>query len=269
MFSSFVFTSVKYCQSNISPVILALKLRPNAYSKCMYFRRGYSRLYTYASNHTLSIRASRSTRLLHTSKPQKQNPSMRPDETKLILDHEFKVARDTVIFRYDEPRLFRIMNIFAMSQFFFWAYLSHFAFTSMRDIPISEEEKNNENLSWWKKINFGKYKNALTVGSFMIGWSTMAFVWLYTLRCVRYLVLKKGGESLMFVTYTPFNRKQYMTVPLQHVSAKQSRTTSKVYLPLKVKGKYLYYVLDMRGQFPNTRLFDYSAGLQRNWAFRK
>lgn len=91
------------------------------------------------------------------------------NESRLILDHEYSVMKDTLLFRYENPRFFKMMNIFAMSQFLFWSYLSHFAFMTMRDIPVNPEVKENENLPWWTKINFGKYRTGIALASFLIG----------------------------------------------------------------------------------------------------
>ncbi|XP_042875241.1 transmembrane protein 223-like [Penaeus japonicus] len=187
-------------------------------------------------------------------------------ETKSLIEQNYAVEKDTLLFRNENRRFFKLINLFAMSQFFFWSYLSHFALTMMKDVEVPADVRDDPNIPWWRKMNLGKYRNGITVSCFMIGWGTMALSWMYTLRSVRYLVLKKGGKSLAFVTFTPFGRNKTLNVPLEKVSAKQSRLTATVHLPLKVKGKYFHYILDMRGQFPNAKLFDYSAGLRRNWA---
>lgn len=188
------------------------------------------------------------------------------DSTRLLLDHEYAVQKDTVLYRNDNKKLYRVMNFFGMSQFFFWTYLSHFAFTTMKSVQIPEEQKENKDLPWWKKTDFGKYRSGITIASFLVGWGTLALCWMYTLRSVSCLVLKRGGRELLFITFAPFGRNKSMLVPLEKVSAKQSRLSSRVNLPLKVQGKSLYYILDMKGQFTNSKLFDYSAGLRRHWA---
>lgn len=43
------------------------------------------------------------------------------------------VAKDVILFQHDRTRFFRILAIFCGGQFVFWAYLAHFAFTSLRD----------------------------------------------------------------------------------------------------------------------------------------
>lgn len=36
------------------------------------------------------------------------------------------LAKDIIVFKYDNPRFFKMMNFFAISQFFFWGYLGRF-----------------------------------------------------------------------------------------------------------------------------------------------
>lgn len=79
------------------------------------------------------------------------------------------VAKDVVLFKYDNPKFYKIINIFALTQFVFWNYLSHFAFTTLKDAPV--EQNPEEELAWYQKINLGenKYRNAITIFCFMIG----------------------------------------------------------------------------------------------------
>lgn len=88
---------------------------------------------------------------------------------------------------------------------------------------------------------------------------------MYTLRSVRYLILRKGGQSCTIVSYAPFGKNRMMTVDLKYISAHESRQNANVTLPIKVKNKALYYMLDMRGEFLNGRLYDQTAGLKRVW----
>jgi hypothetical protein len=79
-----------------------------------------------------------------------------------------KVVKDVILFKFENPNFFRIINIFAISQFVFWNYLSHFAYTSLKDAPPSEKDDD----SWYRKLpNLGenKYRNAITIMCFLIG----------------------------------------------------------------------------------------------------
>lgn len=95
------------------------------------------------------------------------------------------------------------------------------------------------------------------------GYGILTVAWMYTLRSVRYLILHKGGNKVSLVTYTPFGTNRIMTVPLENISCKEMRTRATSSLPIKVKGRYLHYLLDMRGEFKNEKLFDHTAGLRR------
>lgn len=97
------------------------------------------------------------------------------------------------------------------------------------------------------------------------GYGILCVSWMYTLRSVRYLILNKGGEKCTIVSYTPFGQNRLMTLGLENTSCTSSRHNAPSYIPLKVKGYFLYYLLDMKGEFRNPKLFDYTVGLRRNF----
>jgi len=78
-----------------------------------------------------------------------------------------KVAKDVILFKYENRRLFKMLNLFAISQFLFWTYLTYCA-ASLRNIPVKDD---NPNRPWWQSINLGekKYKFGLMIVSFVIG----------------------------------------------------------------------------------------------------
>lgn len=83
------------------------------------------------------------------------------------VDVNTNVAKDVILFKYENPKFFKLLNIFALCQFGFWSYLSIFAFQTLRDAPASSES----DASWFRKINLGenKYKNTIAVCAFIIG----------------------------------------------------------------------------------------------------
>lgn len=84
------------------------------------------------------------------------------------LNVNTNLAKDILIFKYENPKFFRYMSIFAYSQFLFWSYLSHFAYTELRDIPV---DTLDESASWWQKMNLGDKKSRIAVTGlcFLIG----------------------------------------------------------------------------------------------------
>ncbi|KAK9502921.1 hypothetical protein O3M35_011603 [Rhynocoris fuscipes] len=182
-----------------------------------------------------------------------------------LLNVNSNVAKDVILFKYENPTYYKYLNLFGITQFGFWMYLSHFTFTSLRDVPVQKDD--TKKLAWYERINLGenKYKNTIAVCCAVIGYLMLVASWTFTLKSVRYLILRKGGKTLSFVTYTPFGKNRIMDVPINKVSAKESRLNAKVQLPIKVEGKYLHYMLDMRGEFTNKQLFDATAGLNRRF----
>lgn len=91
----------------------------------------------------------------------------------------------------------------------------------------------------------------------------LGFVWVFTLRSVRYLILRKGGKDVALVTYGPFGTNHILNVPLNCVSAVQMRSSRTTSLPMKVKNKTFYYMLDSRGIYTNGEIFDRVINLKR------
>jgi len=197
---------------------------------------------------------------------------------KLPFEVDTNVVQDVVLFKYENPRFFKMIILFGISQFVFWMYLAHFAYTCLRDITQSEARKlglpvevdqddGNPDKPWWRKINLGenKYRNGITILCTVVGNVILLSSWFYSTRSVRTLVLLKGGKRFRLVTYspTPFGRR--MQVALDNVSCNTSRSHAKVSLPIKLRGYWLHFILDKRGEFTNTKLFDFTAGLKRTW----
>lgn len=188
-----------------------------------------------------------------------------------------------------------LLNIYYVASFIFYlsGYIGHWTFTSLRDVEVPEEVKQDKDLPWWRKINLGEDKYRRGIGSFCfffgkpnrtisrsIFWisSSMCFFsfllsafviifvgWTYILRSVKFLVAHKNGKDVSIVSYTPFGENRIMKVPIKCISAQESRTTAKTFLPLKVKNKSFFYILDMKGEFKNTKLYDQQIGLYRNF----
>lgn len=82
-------------------------------------------------------------------------------------------VKDIVLYKFESPRFFKFLNLFAITQYGFWTFIS-VSSMSMVDVPVSIPEtptKEDEDLPFWRKINLGsdKYKYGLTVGSALMG----------------------------------------------------------------------------------------------------
>ncbi|XP_050296783.1 transmembrane protein 223 [Anthonomus grandis grandis] len=177
------------------------------------------------------------------------------------VDVNTNVIKDVILYKSNNQRFFRLVNLCGIIQFGFWSYLSITAYSTLRDIPVDRTKKN----VWWRNINFGdsKWRTTLTTISFLVGWGILTLSWMYTLRSIKYLILRKGGKEATVVTYTPWGHNRMFTLPISDMSATQARATASSFIPIKIKNHWFYYMIDMRGEFRNGPLFDSTAGLKR------
>lgn len=83
---------------------------------------------------------------------------------------------------------------------------------------------------------------------------------------MRYLVLHRDGKTVSIVTYNhPLGKNCVLEVPIQRISTRESRQTLSPYIPMKVKGRKFFYLLDRKGQFLNPSLYDNTVGLNRHF----
>lgn len=212
--------------------------------------------------------------------------------------------KDILLYKYENSRFFRYLNLFGVSQFVFWTYLSDFAHTtapssrksairspvdeeSLRDVAVPSSTVADQ--KWYDKLTFlveNKYKNGMAVLFFLIGKITCprnspvsfshCIVFLgcgmvglcvgFSRRCVRYLVLHKDGKTVSIVTYNhPLGRNCVREVPIARISTRESRQTMAPYIPMKIKDTKFFYLLDRKGEFLNPVLYDNTVGLNRHF----
>lgn len=81
------------------------------------------------------------------------------------------LTKDVIVFKYNNPNYFRIMNFFGIIQFFFWLICSELTLSTLRDTPIDEKDPNLEEKPLYFRINLGenKYKYGLAFSCFGLG----------------------------------------------------------------------------------------------------
>jgi hypothetical protein len=86
---------------------------------------------------------------------------------KQTFDINTNVKNDVILYKYENEKFYKILNAFSICQFFFWSYLAHFAYTTLRDAPVPTDP----NAPWWRRINLGenKYRNTISIFSFCVG----------------------------------------------------------------------------------------------------
>ncbi|XP_068524397.1 transmembrane protein 223 [Anas acuta] len=180
------------------------------------------------------------------------------------LELEVAVPRDVILFRHERGPFFRLVGLFCVGQGCFWAALAHFAFTALRPAPApapgsapgADDPLRPRDHKW----RLGFTASCLTLGSLIVAAGCV-----FPLRAVRRVTLLRGGATVAISTHGPLGlgRGPSFTVPLRHVSCRAHRSEVPAMIPLKVKGRPFFFLLDKRGQLYNARLFDITVGAYR------
>ncbi|XP_056383537.1 transmembrane protein 223 [Hyla sarda] len=171
------------------------------------------------------------------------------------------VSRDVVLFEHNRPRFFRLLGLFCVGQAGFWAYMAHFGYTSLRDIRQSGSGEEKE----VKGRNMGSplWRATFTLSCLSVGSLVMAAGLLFSRRSVSAVTLHAGADRVTIATAGVFGLGSSFTVPLRHISCMAHRAQVPAMVPLKVKGRPLYYLLDKQGRVSNGKLFDLTVGAYR------
>ncbi|EFN82975.1 Transmembrane protein MGC3196-like protein, partial [Harpegnathos saltator] len=88
----------------------------------------------------------------------------------------------------------------------------------------------------------------------------LAYATIYALcsRTIRYIVLHKGGEKITLTTCNIWKKNCNIQVPINMVNCTIHRTNVGSIIPLKLKDKRFYYLLEKSGTFLNPELFDHT-----------
>lgn len=90
------------------------------------------------------------------------------------------LTKDVIVYKYNNPRFFKVMNIFAIVQFFFWLICSEFTLSTLRDTPINDNDPDISNKSIIYRVNLGenKYKYGIATATFFLGTCLTSFAML-------------------------------------------------------------------------------------------
>lgn len=76
-----------------------------------------------------------------------------------------ELAKDVIVFKYENPKFFRYLNIFAGVQFVFWTCMAEFNYRGLKNTPVDETAEGFEELPFYKKWNLGteKFKIGMSI----------------------------------------------------------------------------------------------------------
>lgn len=74
-----------------------------------------------------------------------------------------RLEKDVIVYKYNNPKYYKILNIFGLLQFVFLAGTAEFEFTQLIDLPVNEDASSNKDLPWYQRINLGSNKMRYTM----------------------------------------------------------------------------------------------------------
>ncbi|XP_037371594.1 transmembrane protein 223 [Talpa occidentalis] len=170
--------------------------------------------------------------------------------------HDGRPARDVLLYEHERGRFFVVLGFFCAGQGVFWASLAAAAWARPPAAAPPDRGRSDVRSTLWR---YG-----LAVGCGAIGTLVLGAGLLFSLRSVRSVTLLAGGKQVTLTTHAPFGLGAHFTVPLNQVSCMAHRGEVPAMLPLKIKGRRFYFLLDKAGHFPNTKLFDNTVGAYRS-----
>ncbi|XP_012520856.1 PREDICTED: transmembrane protein 223 [Propithecus coquereli] len=186
---------------------------------------------------------------------------LRPLFTRRFL-YDATPSRDVLLFEHERGRFFAVLGLFCAGQGVFWASL---AVGTLSRPPVPVQPRDSEAPAGGRfDLRSALWRYGLAVGCGAIGALVLGAGLLFSLRSVRSVMLRAGGQQVTLTTHAPFGLGARFTVPLNQVSCMAHRGEVPAMLPLKVKGRRFYFLLDKAGHFPNTKLFDNTVGAYRS-----
>lgn len=81
------------------------------------------------------------------------------------------LTKDVIVYKYNNPRYFKFLNIFALVQFVFWTGMVELQMSTLRDAPIDENAEGFNEQPFYKKHNLGsdRYKYGISAVFLFVG----------------------------------------------------------------------------------------------------
>ncbi|XP_039113610.1 transmembrane protein 223 [Hyaena hyaena] len=176
--------------------------------------------------------------------------------------HDAAPPRDVLLFEHERGRFFAVLGLFCAGQGVFWASLAVAALARPPAWALPPDAEFPH--SGRSDLRSTLWRCGLALGCGAIGTLVLGAGLLFSLRSVRSVMLRAGGKQVTLTTHAPFGLGARFTVPLSHVSCMAHRGEVPAMLPLKIKGRRFYFLLDKAGHFPNMKLFDNTVGAYRS-----
>jgi len=203
--------------------------------------------------------------------------NLEKDESKL----SYKFKNDLLI--YENPRAdhFRLIGLANIAQYLVLVYGANFAYAfyfrkpsdvrkemALSKNPGSNQEEEETKFDLWSFWQENK-KRIATSSALMLAAHVFAFgLGFYCAKSVRYIIIRKGGQKVRLTCYSVLgmkNKYRHHDLTLDLVSCQAARNSLSGHIPVKVRGKLMYYLVDPKGHFYHPSLFDQTVGVFRGF----
>ncbi|NXO05013.1 TM223 protein, partial [Rhinopomastus cyanomelas] len=173
--------------------------------------------------------------------------------------------RDLLLFRCDRGRFFRLAGLCCLGQGLCWALLAREAFTRLRPPPPPPAPGPGPDPDHPLRPRDQRWRLGCTGACVTIGSLLVAAGCLLPLRFIRQVTLLRGGAAVAISSHGPLGlgAGPTFTVPLRQLCGGSHRSQTAAFIPIKVKGRPFFFLLDKSGEFPHPRLFDVTVGAYR------
>lgn len=168
----------------------------------------------------------------------------------------------------DRHTLFGLVQVFSIGAFMIFALIGDTirqVLGQLKKSPMPEGEPIKW-YQWWKRLR----PDGKLAGYFLffvlsaVGLMLAVFGHMYPARMVCSVWLLQGGRSISLSTYKSWGRIKTTKLPLKEISCENAPNSVDRYIPFKVKGKSLYFLVDKKkGKIYNDRLFHGAFALKR------
>lgn len=81
------------------------------------------------------------------------------------------IAKDLIVYKYENPRFYRIVNLFGFVQLFVLSYVSESLLHGLKNVPVDVEDQRLKNIPSYLRVNFGEnsWRYGLATGIFLTG----------------------------------------------------------------------------------------------------
>lgn len=208
-------------------------------------------------------------RLVHDGMSWK--PKDKDKLAKMILDSansptaNMQAAKDTLLFRYEDPGKMMRYTALGLSMFPMWTYLAYFCYKLDKTLIPLKRRMSPEVREGWVVRNIERARITVAFGFFLFGCGLSGYWLSRSMNTVRRLVLRKGGKHVTIMTYGILGKTtRQVTVPVSHCSGVRQNYQNSQRFFMNVRNRKLRYQFNVEdGIFSNKPLFDRTVGLSR------